>query len=68
MSDMLNLEITQEQRDMLLRGLRFVRSSYMLDTQEPTPSWLQERSTKLNEVAELSEALSSAVAAQTAGS
>jgi len=68
MSDMLNLEITEEQRDMLLRGLRFVRSSYMLDTQQPTQSWIQERSSKLNEVAELKEALSSAAAAQTAGS
>ncbi|MBM81079.1 MAG: hypothetical protein CMJ78_10855 [Planctomycetaceae bacterium] len=68
MSDLLNIEITEEQRDILLRGLRFVRSSYMLDTQEPTPKWLQERSNKIDEVVALSEQLATAAAAQTAGS
>ena len=34
MSDLLHLELTDRQRDLLLRGLRFVRSSRMLEIRD----------------------------------
>ncbi len=35
MSDSLTIQLTKQQRETLLRGLRFVRSSIMLDMHDP---------------------------------
>ena len=36
MNDVLQVELTTHERDVLLRGLRYVRRSVMLETRDPT--------------------------------
>ena len=36
MDEVLQIELTSYERDVLLQGLRYVRSSIMLETREPT--------------------------------
>ena len=61
MNEMISLELTKEQRDVLLRGLRYVRSSIMLDINDlPTPESQDERQTDLRQVTELAEHLNRA--------
>ena len=36
MDEVLQIELTSYERDVLLRGLRYVRSSIMLETRDPT--------------------------------
>ena len=36
MSETLNVGLTKPQRELLLRGLRFVRSAVMLEVREPS--------------------------------
>jgi hypothetical protein len=61
MNEMISLELTKEQRDVLLRGLRFVRSSIMLDINDfPTPESQDERQTDLRQVTELTDHLNRA--------
>ena len=57
MSDLLNLELDNEQREVLLRGLRYVRSSIMLKQEDPTPEHVEARSADLQKVATLSAML-----------
>lgn len=57
MSDLLTVELNKEQRDEILRGLRYVRSSVMLTPEEPTPQVAEERNEKLQRLAALSELL-----------
>lgn len=57
MSDTVQLGINQEQRDMLLRGLRFVRSSVMLEQRDPGPEVDEDRARKLQQIASLAEQL-----------
>lgn len=57
MSDLISLELTQQQRDILVRGLRYVRSSVMLTTQDPTPELDQARVDELRQLAELTAIL-----------
>jgi len=57
MSDLMSLELNKEQREVLLQGLRYVRSSIMLNVEEPTPSYVAERNTRLREVSDLSNLL-----------
>lgn len=57
MSDLLSLELSNEQRKTLLRGLRYVRSSIMLTPAEPSDSVTAARSSELQKVAALSELL-----------
>jgi len=58
MSDLLTVELNKEQRDAILRGLRYVRSSVMLTPEDPTPQLVEERSEKLQRLAALSSLLS----------
>ena len=61
MNEMISLELTKEQRDVLLQGLRFVRSRIMLDINDlPTPESQDERQTDLRQVTELTEHLNRA--------
>jgi len=53
MSELLTLELNQQQRDVLIRGLRYVRSSVMLTTQDLTPELEQARAEELRQLAEL---------------
>ena len=57
MSELLTLELNQQQRDVLVRGLRYVRSSVMLTTQDLTPELEQARAEELRQLAELTSIL-----------
>lgn len=57
MSDLLTLELSNEQRETLLRGLRYVRSSIMLTPEEPSAAVTAGRKSELQKVAALSELL-----------
>ena len=57
MSDLLQLELTDRQRELLLRGLRYVRSSRMLEIREVPDTIAEERATELGEIRGLVEIL-----------
>lgn len=57
MSTSLNVELSDRQRDLLLRGLRFVRSSRMLEFREMSEITDDERKVELNEIRMLAEIL-----------
>ena len=57
--EMLQIEITAHERDVLLRGLRFVRSAVMLESREPSPNDTYQRSGQLDEIQMLSQRLES---------
>jgi len=58
MSDLLTVELSKEQRDEILRGLRYVRSSVMLTPAEPSEKVAEGRNEKLQRIAALSSLLS----------
>ena len=56
MSESISLELTKDQKEILLKGLRFVRSSIMLDINDlPTSESEDERRADLRQVTELAE-------------
>lgn len=57
MSDHLQLELTDRQRELLLRGLRFVRSSRMLEIRDSSDLSDDERKDELGELRQLAEML-----------
>lgn len=57
MNDMLRLELTDRQRELLLRGLRYVRSSRMLEIREIPDTIAEERRSELSEIRHLVEML-----------
>lgn len=57
MSDNLQIAISPEQRELLLRGLRFVRSSVLLRPSEPTEEDRQQRETELQAIEALARQL-----------
>lgn len=57
MSETVNVELTESERDVLLRGLRYVRSSIMLDVRDPEPEDEARRSDELHEIAMLVDRL-----------
>jgi hypothetical protein len=57
MSETVSVGLTEPQREILLRGLRFVRSSVALDVHASTPELDAERTTKLREIRQLAEYL-----------
>jgi len=57
MSNVFAFEVTKEQRDVLLQGLRYVRSSIMLNVEDPTPEYIAERTSRLQDVTELTNLL-----------
>ena len=63
MSDLLQLELTDRQRELLLRGLRFVRSSRMLEIRDSSDLTDDERKNELGELRVLSEMLGQNTAA-----
>lgn len=67
MSEPLHVELSQQDRDVLLRGLRFVRSAIMLECREPTPEDTRQRRDQLEHIGALVEQLGGTPSAQTAG-
>ncbi len=57
MSDLLHLELTDRQRELLLRGLRFVRSSRMLEIRESSDITDEQRKDELGELRQLADML-----------
>lgn len=57
MSDLLHLELTDRQRELLLRGLRFVRSSRMLEIRDSSDLTDDQRKDELGELRQLSDML-----------
>ena len=56
MNETITLELTKDQKEILLKGLRFVRSSIMLDIDDlPTNESEGERGANLRQVTELAE-------------
>lgn len=57
MSDQIQLELTDRQRELLLRGLRYVRSSRMLEIRDNPDKIAEERRNELTEIRHLVEML-----------
>ena len=57
MSETLSVGLTEQQREILLRGLRFVRSAVALEVYDSTPETDAERKNKLREIRQLAEYL-----------
>ena len=53
MSQNMTVELTDQQRETLLQGLRFVRSSLMLDARDPDAELDAERDARLKQIAAL---------------
>ncbi len=62
----LNIQLTRKQQEMLLRGLRYVRSSIALDAQNWSEELEEERHQKYGEIAELESLLNGAKIVETA--
>ena len=57
MNDLLQLELTDRQRELLLRGLRFVRSSRMLEIRDSSDITDEQRKDELGEIRQLADLL-----------
>jgi hypothetical protein len=57
MSETLNVGLTKQQREILLRGLRFVRSAVMLEVREPSTEVDADRAAQVREIGRLVEQL-----------
>ena len=66
MSETLTVGLTKDQREMLLQGLRFMRSSVLLDLRDPTPEADEDRRAQLQKIESLSEQLNGTRATATA--
>jgi hypothetical protein len=53
----MNVGLTEEQREILLKGLRFVRSAVALEIYDSTPETDAQRSSKLREIRQLADYL-----------
>lgn len=60
MTQPIQIDLTPEERDVLLRGLRFVRRSVMLETRDPVPEDERRRSLLLDDIHNLSQRLEAA--------
>ncbi|MCX7423246.1 MAG: hypothetical protein NT013_27435 [Planctomycetia bacterium] len=59
MNETITLDLTKENKEIIMKGLRFVRSQIMLDiNDQPTAASEEERRAKLQQVTELTEHLS----------
>ena len=56
---MMQIEVSAHERDVLLRGLRYVRSSIMLELREPSKDDTYRRSLDLDEIQMLCQRLAS---------
>ncbi len=60
MSEALTVGLTKQQRDLILRGLRYVRSSVLLEPRDPSPEVDEDRRSQLSVISELVSHLASA--------
>ncbi|MFN0197750.1 MAG: hypothetical protein ACKVT0_13480 [Planctomycetaceae bacterium] len=60
MSEAYLMELNEKQRDVVLQGLRYVKSSLRLDTYDPTPELVEKRQRSLQEVFALETQLQTA--------
>ena len=58
-SGMMQIEVSTHEREVLLRGLRYVRSSIILELREPTKDDTYHRSMDLDEIQMLCQRLES---------
>ncbi len=58
MSESLQVELTPDQRDVVLRGLRYIRSSIALEFREPSSENTENRNQQLQQIASLVDQLS----------
>ena len=65
MSD-LNIQLTRKQQELLLRGLRYVRSSIALDAQDWSEQLEQDRERQYREIAQVESLLNGAKIVETA--
>lgn len=63
MDTMLHVELTDHERDILLRGLRYVRSAIMLEQRNPNRDDENRRASQLDEIQNLFQRLESAESA-----
>lgn len=59
MDGLLQVELSAQERDVLLRGLRYVRSAIMLEMRDPVPTDEKRRSVNLDEIQLLAQRLQS---------
>lgn len=57
MSETLTVGLTTQQRELLLRGLRFVRSAVMLEVREPSSDVDADRAIQVHEISRLVDQL-----------
>jgi hypothetical protein len=67
MSQAMSLELSDRQREFLLRGLRFVRRSYTLEFRDTSELTEDQRSEALRQIQDLNALLEGGRAKQTAG-
>ena len=65
MNETQSVDLTKQQQELLLRGLRFVRRSILLDICEPSPEIEETRKNYLQEIAGLVDQLSGSQPANT---
>ena len=65
MNSIFQIEVSDQQRDVLLRGLRFVRRSTMLDVAHPIPESDLRRDETVRDIENLMEQLLAAPAVDT---
>lgn len=61
----LNFQLTRDQQEILLRGLRYVRSSVQLDARDWSPEVERERETQYARIAEIEGLLNGAEIVET---
>lgn len=66
MSDLATINITEKQLDLLLSGLRYVRSAEKLRVEEPTSEYVRSRTEKLSEIESLVDTLKASPRKQSA--
>lgn len=66
MSELTHLELSDRQRELLLRGLRYVRSSRMLEIRDTPDASAEERTNELAEIRDLVAMLDQKAGAATA--
>jgi hypothetical protein len=59
MDSFLQVELTPHEREILLRGLRYVRSSILLQLRDPCPEDQHHRAAQLDQIQGLSKRLES---------
>ena len=65
MSETQSVDLTKQQQELLLQGLRYVRSSTLLNICEPSPEVEENRKNRLQEIAGLVEQLNGSQPANT---